>query len=83
MILLCILTLCFNILNDPDWVIIDCRFELSDPSWGKSVYLEDHIPHAFYADLDLDLSSPKQPGTGRHPLPDIDRIGGKIFSMGY
>jgi thiosulfate/3-mercaptopyruvate sulfurtransferase len=36
--------------------------------------LEDHIPNAFFADLDLDLSSPKQPGTGRHPLPDITHL---------
>ncbi|MAT44407.1 MAG: sulfurtransferase [Anaerolineaceae bacterium] len=69
-------------INDPDWVIIDCRFELSDPSWGKKMYLEDHIPNAFFADLDLDLSSPKRPGTGRHPLPDITHLVNKFSCWG-
>ncbi len=33
--------------------------------------MEGHIPGAFYADLNNQLSNPHQPGvTGRHPLPD-------------
>jgi thiosulfate/3-mercaptopyruvate sulfurtransferase len=44
--------------------------------------LEDHIPNAFFADLDLDLSSPKQPGTGRHPLPDMTKLVEKLSNWG-
>ncbi len=72
----------FQYLNDPDWVIIDCRFELGDPAWGKSAYLEDHIPNAFFADLDHDLSSPKQIGSGRHPMPDIGDLVEKLSAWG-
>ncbi|MFN7272174.1 MAG: biosynthetic arginine decarboxylase [Gammaproteobacteria bacterium] len=57
-------------LEDPDWVLLDCRFELSKPSWGEEAYAAGHIPGAQYAHLDRDLSSPVTPSTGRHPLPD-------------
>ncbi|MGD8458153.1 MAG: sulfurtransferase [Anaerolineales bacterium] len=62
-------------LEDPDWVIVDCRFDLDDTDKGRELYLESHIPGAVYAHLDNDLSSPVIPGkTGRHPLPDDDTI---------
>jgi len=57
-------------LEDPDWVLLDCRFELSKPAWGEEAYAAGHIPGAQYAHLDRDLSSPVTPSSGRHPLPD-------------
>jgi thiosulfate/3-mercaptopyruvate sulfurtransferase len=57
-------------LDDPDWAIIDCRFELADPEWGARAYAAGHIPHALYAHLDRDLSGERTPHTGRHPLPE-------------
>lgn len=57
-------------LNRDDWVILDCRFALGDPSTGRRQYLESHIPGARYADLDRHLSGPVVAGvSGRHPLP--------------
>lgn len=53
----------------PDWVLIDCRFDLADSAWGEAAYRESHIPGAFYAHLERDLSGPVTQGTGRHPLP--------------
>ncbi len=52
-------------------LIVDCRFELSDPSKGERDYREGHIPGAVYASLDRDLSdlSRQAEGLGRHPLP--------------
>ena len=59
-------------LENPDWVVVDCRFDLDDPDAGFRVYQAGHIPGAQYANLDRDLSNPVIPGkTGRHPLPDI------------
>jgi len=59
-------------LDDPDWAIVDCRFELGDPEAGRRSYLQSHIPGAVYAHLDEDLSGPIVPGeTGRHPLPPV------------
>ena len=56
-------------LDDPEWIVFDCRFALDKPEQGAKEYKEAHIPGARYADLDRDLSDPKQDTTGRHPLP--------------
>lgn len=57
-------------LSDPNWVVVDCRFTLTDPDAGRKAYAQGHIPGARYAHLDADLSGPKNGGNGRHPLPD-------------
>lgn len=57
-------------LDDPGWIVIDCRFRLNDPAAGEAMYRRSHIPGARYAHLDRDLAGPIMPGTGRHPLPD-------------
>ena len=59
-----------NHLGNPDWVIVDCRFDLADPTKGESEYRLGHIPGAVYAHQDRDLASPITPESGRHPLPD-------------
>ena len=51
-------------------VLLDCRFDLGDPGAGRQAYAAGHIPGARYADLNLDLSSPVTPASGRHPLPE-------------
>lgn len=56
--------------GDPGPVVVDCRFNLVQPDAGREAWRQGHIPGAFYADLDRDLSAPRGPGTGRHPLPD-------------
>ncbi len=69
-------------LDNPDWVIIDCRFDLQNPSWGHQSYLQAHIPGAVYAHLDRDLSGPITPNSGRHPLPDIKSITARLSEWG-
>ena len=61
-------------LEDPDWVVFDCRFSLDKPERGRDDYHRGHIPGAHYAHLDEDLSDPKRPDTGRHPLPEVARF---------
>ena len=57
-------------IGQPDVVIIDCRFSLANPNEGRQQYENGHIPGAFYAHLDEDLSGEIIPGTtGLHPLP--------------
>jgi len=58
-------------LADPDWAIVDCRFDLARPEWGALAWAAGHIPNALYAHLDRDLSGPRTALTGRHPLPAI------------
>jgi thiosulfate/3-mercaptopyruvate sulfurtransferase len=53
-------------------VLLDCRFDLSLPHAGRRAFTAGHIPGARYADLNLDLSSPVTPASGRHPLPRPD-----------
>ncbi|MDH5513216.1 MAG: sulfurtransferase [Gammaproteobacteria bacterium] len=56
-------------LDDPHWVVVDCRFVLTDPEAGRRAYAAGHIPGARYAHLNEDLSSPVTATSGRHPLP--------------
>lgn len=70
-------------IGDPNWVIIDCRFSLDDPEYGRQNYIDAHIPGAVYAHLDEDLSSPVIEGvTGRHPLPSVEAFTEKLGDWG-
>jgi thiosulfate/3-mercaptopyruvate sulfurtransferase len=55
-------------------VLLDCRFDLGDPEAGRQAYAAGHIPGARYADLNLDLSSPVNSSSGRHPLPSPEAL---------
>lgn len=54
-------------IDDPDTVIVDCRWSLDDPDDGRRAYDDGHLPGAVYASLDDELSGSR--GPGRHPLP--------------
>ena len=56
-------------LDDPDLVVVDCRFSLAEPDQGRRDYVQSHIPGAVYAHLDADLASTITSDSGRHPLP--------------
>ncbi|MFL2546692.1 MAG: sulfurtransferase [Candidatus Rariloculaceae bacterium] len=61
-------------IGEADWVVVDCRFQLTEPDAGFAAYREGHIPGARYAHLDNDLAAPIGPADGRHPLPDPDQL---------
>jgi thiosulfate/3-mercaptopyruvate sulfurtransferase len=69
-------------LDDPNWVVFDCRFTLSDPGAGRQAYEKAHIPGARYVHLDDDLSAPMGETTGRHPLPDPAAFTEKLCQWG-
>jgi len=69
-------------IDDPVWVVIDCRFTLTDPAAGQRAYDEGHIPGARYMHLDDDLAAPVTENTGRHPLPDPDLLAKKLGELG-
>jgi thiosulfate/3-mercaptopyruvate sulfurtransferase len=56
-------------LHDPNWLVVDCRFDLANPDAGEAAFGQGHIPGAVYAHLDRDLAAPITAITGRHPLP--------------
>ena len=69
-------------LNDPNWVVVDCRFSLANSDAGSYAYRHGHIPNARYAHLNKDLSSAITDFTGRHPLPDFTLLAKKLEAWG-
>jgi thiosulfate/3-mercaptopyruvate sulfurtransferase len=69
-------------LSDPNWIILDCRFTLTDSEAGLQAYQKNHIPGARYAHLDDDLSAPITASSGRHPLPEPSAFAEKLCNLG-
>lgn len=68
--------------DNPDWVLFDCRHELTNPDFGSQAYAVSHVPRARFAHLDRDLSAPLTGRNGRHPLPDPRQFAGWLGRMG-
>lgn len=56
--------------NSKSLLLLDCSFDLTDPAKGALFFAEGHIPHAFYVDLEKNLSGSSNGKNGRHPLPN-------------
>lgn len=78
-------------LEDPDWLVIDCRHDLADVEAGRRAFAQGHIPQAQHLHLDEDLSglpqrrvSPGGQGStgGRHPLPHAERLRDRLAALG-
>lgn len=59
-----------QVLTDPDWLVFDVRYTLSDPYAGEQMYLQGHVPGAFFLDQGRHLAGHSTGLNGRHPLPD-------------
>jgi len=61
-------------IDNPAWVILDCRHDLMNLAAGREAYAIGHLPNAQFADLENKLSGPKRGADGvfrgRHPLPE-------------
>lgn len=69
-------------LGRTGWIVVDCRFTLTDPPAGRAAYDRGHIPGARYAHLDDDLARRPRASEGRHPLPDRDRFAATLGGWG-
>lgn len=69
-------------LDDPRWVVVDCRFSLGDTSHGERSFAAGRIPGARYAHLDRDLSGPLTAASGRHPLPEPGQFARTLGGLG-
>jgi thiosulfate/3-mercaptopyruvate sulfurtransferase len=69
-------------LGDPRLRVFDCRFDLARPAYGRGAYVDEHLPGALHADLNLDLSGPVTAGTGRHPLPSAGEFEARLRAWG-
>jgi thiosulfate/3-mercaptopyruvate sulfurtransferase len=56
-----------------EFLLFDCRSDLTNPKAGYESYLGGHIPSAIFIDVDHDLASEKNGQNGRHPLPTIEQ----------
>jgi len=69
-------------MDDPAFAIVDCRSKLDDLTWGAREHATAHIQGAVYADLNHDLSGPKNGTNGRHPLPDPHALAQTFSRLG-
>lgn len=69
-------------LNDPNWVVFDCRHDLANTEYGAQAYAKGHIPGALFLHCDRDLSGPHNGKNGRHPLPDITTFAKRMGECG-
>jgi thiosulfate/3-mercaptopyruvate sulfurtransferase len=65
-------------IDDPDWVVVDCRHDLLNLAFGREAYAAGHLPGAVFADMETELSGDKRDEDrvfrGRHPLPSKDTL---------
>jgi thiosulfate/3-mercaptopyruvate sulfurtransferase len=69
-------------LDDPQWLVFDCRHDLTETESGRQAYFQSHIPGARFIHLDNDLAAPKTGRNGRHPLPDAERFCERLAAFG-
>jgi thiosulfate/3-mercaptopyruvate sulfurtransferase len=63
-------------------VLLDCSFDLADPSAGRRAWQAAHLPGAHYLHLDDDLSGAKTGSNGRHPLPERGALARRLGALG-
>lgn len=68
--------------NFKNYVILDCRAALADPSWGKIEYLKEHIKGAHFADGETILTGKISKHGGRHPFPDMEKFRKNMEALG-
>jgi len=73
-------------IDDPRWVVVDCRHDLVNLAAGREGYAAGHLPNAVFADIETVLSGAKRglDGVflGRHPLPDRETLADALRSFG-
>jgi len=70
------------LITHEDLVVIDVRFDMSNPNSGRESYKKSHAKGAGYLDLNKDLAGPVKAHGGRHPLPDLDTFQEKLRALG-
>lgn len=68
--------------DNPNVLVADCRYALTDPEAGAQAYAKGHIPGAVHADLGELLSGPTTGMNGRHPLPDPQAFADGLAALG-
>lgn len=69
-------------LEDPHWIVFDCRHDLALPDAGEEAWQAGHVPGARFLHLDRDLAAPLTGSNGRHPLPAAATFGQLLRNRG-
>jgi thiosulfate/3-mercaptopyruvate sulfurtransferase len=73
-------------IDDPDWVVVDCRHDLMNLAAGREGYAIGHLPGAVFGDIETQLSGAKRGPDGvfrgRHPLPEKEALAETLRSWG-
>jgi len=73
-------------IDDPKWVVVDCRHDLVNLAAGRDGYAIGHLPGAVFADIETVLSGAKRGADGaflgRHPLPEKEALADALRDFG-
>lgn len=73
-------------IDDPTWVVVDCRHDLMNLAAGRDGYAVGHLPGAVFADIETVLSGAKRDADGvflgRHPLPEKEALAAALSALG-
>lgn len=69
-------------LDDPAWVLVDCRSDPANAAFGRAEYARGHLPGAIFLDMDADLCGEHTGSNGRHPLPSPERFVATLGAAG-
>lgn len=69
-------------LVQQDWLVLDVRYNLTDPNAGEQAYLNGHIPGAQFLDQGKQLAGQTTGKNGRHPLPDANTLMQHLRQLG-
>ena len=73
-------------IDDPKWVVVDCRHDLVNLAAGRDGYAIGHLPGAVFADIETVLSGakcgPDGVFLGRHPLPGKEALAEALRDFG-
>ncbi|MFK8067460.1 MAG: sulfurtransferase [Gammaproteobacteria bacterium] len=69
-------------LENLNWVIVDCRYDLMDEAAGERFWLESHVPGAVYASVSKELSGDPVTDCGRHPMPSPEAMAETFSKLG-
>jgi thiosulfate/3-mercaptopyruvate sulfurtransferase len=65
-------------IDNPSWVVVDCRHDLMNLAAGREGYAAGHLPGAVFGDIETQLSGAKHGPDGvfrgRHPLPEKEAL---------
>lgn len=71
-----------QVLGNPELILLDVRFSLTDPGYGRAAYAKAHIPGARFTDLKSDVCGVVTEKSGRSPFPLLSRFVEKMRSLG-